>query len=328
MKVAVIILFLIPLAFAADVKEVYSTWMKKHKRNYVSKKHAGKAFVTFTANHKTIEDNNDKVAKGADTFKMEHNCFSDVEPAKFAKALVDFASLEKPTSRSGSTEYRCDQNFRAGELDLRNPQIPVKDQGGCGSCWSFSAVGVLEQDSFKRLGYYLDFSEQNCVDCARQNGCGGGFMGECLEYYKNNGMSLEHNYPYISNNGGCQNRKKDMDKYYAPEWRTIPADERLMASIMYNTGRWVSACLDASSIQFYAAGEVIRANSCGPQPNHAIVLVGYGYDNRNRCDYWLIRNSWGPDWGDRGHFKLQRGVNACGIVNPYEGYRTHVIPKK
>lgn len=324
MKIAVIILLLVPLALADDVKEKYVQWMKKHKRAFVSKKHASESFKNFQKTDAKIEANNAVAPTDDNKFMMGHNHMSDWSDEQFNKMLVNFAKLETPVSRSGSTPIRAPDNFVPGELDLRTDSIPVKNQGQCGSCWAFSAIATIEYDFVCRYHYYLPMSEQNCVDCAKPNGCQGGFMCLCLDWYKKYGLDLETNWPYRQTDNDCHAQRGDMHVSYAPDWYTIPGDETLMAYIMQTEERWVSACLDAAPFAYYQGFDIIRAESgCSQQPNHAIVLVGFGTCPETGVKYWIVRNSWGIDWGNGGYCRIQRDASACGLANPYEGYRTY-----
>jgi hypothetical protein len=158
-----------------------------------------------------------------------------------------------------------------------------------------------------------------CIDCARSNGCSGGFPDECLDHQLRSGYNFEPAYPYANRVGICAPKTgfNAIDRYYARPWYNISPDETLMAYIVYSKG-WVAASINALPMQFYSGG-IVRAANCALGPNHSIIIVGYGTENGVK--YWLCRNSWSAAWGDKGYFKLERGANACDIAHRYERYR-------
>jgi C1A family cysteine protease len=205
------------------------------------------------------------------------------------------------------------------ELDWSKKGVvtPIKDQGQCGSCWSFSATGAMESAWAIDMGNLISLSEQELMDCStdyNDMGCNGGEMTNAFRYAIDNGMCDETEVPYkgqVHSCSGdtCTNRLKFSDCSRLPQ--ASPAS--MMRYIQY---RPLSVAIQADQpvFKFYKSG-VITTVECGQSPDHGVLIVGYGRENG--YDYWLVKNSWGLDWGDNGYVKIGRNMSndlgVCGI---------------
>lgn len=196
---------------------------------------------------------------------------------------------------------------------------PVKDQDGCGSCWAFSTVGCLESAHLIKYGSLVTYSEQQLVDCAgdfENNGCSGGLPSHAYEYiYHVGGLALNESYPYDGNDHNCTVNESDYAVAVSSGSVNITSgDEEELKEHVYKYGP-TSACYQVvDDFSSYQSG-IYSSSTCGngeQDVNHAVLAVGYGTENGT--DYWLCKNSWGADWGDHGYFKIQRGVNMCGMA--------------
>ncbi|XP_077546227.1 procathepsin L-like isoform X2 [Haemaphysalis longicornis] len=199
---------------------------------------------------------------------------------------------------------------------------PIKNQGQCGACWAFSAVGAIEAQFFKRNHRQVRFSEQNLMDCAgRQygnNGCNGGQMAGAFQYVRDaGGLDTEAQYPYRqSTNFQCQysNSFESRQVRVTGYVRIPPRNERALKDAVAFVGP-ISIGINASpqSFMFYKSG-VYSDPGCDPRGlNHAVLVVGYGFDPRYG-PYWLIKNSWGTGWGEGGYMKIAMNRNVCGMA--------------
>ncbi|PQM57429.1 MAG: hypothetical protein CML47_11105 [Rhodobacteraceae bacterium] len=236
-------------------------------------------------------------------------------------------------ARRKSAPRRTPQTTLPYSIDWRKKDVVanIKDQGLCGSCWTFATVASIESaTAIFNQKPVIPLSEQNLIDCVKNDtihdekcclGCNGGVMDNAFDYIikKQHGLiDTEESYPYMGFEGNCKFSKKGSGAKII-NWIDIPSgDEYALAEAVANVGP-VSVTVDASSQwQFYDTGILIpkRIFGCSSKPinaNHGVVIVGYG--SENNIDYWIVRNSWGTDWGESGYLRLVRGINACGVAN-------------
>ena len=197
---------------------------------------------------------------------------------------------------------------------------PVKDQGQCGSCWSFSTTGAMEGAHFMATGDLLSFSEQQLVDCSTLNlGCNGGNPLWAYRYLKSHYAELESVYPYVSGTtktaGTCA---YDASSATAVEVQTsnsvTPSNPSQMKAALAQQPLAVLVEADTYVFQSYSSG-VLDSTRCGTTLDHAVLAVGYGYDSESGLNYWLVKNSWNTTWGDQGYIKLAQTDTdgICGV---------------
>jgi len=193
---------------------------------------------------------------------------------------------------------------------------PVKNQGQCGSCWAFSVTENVESVwiiATNASASTVDLSAQQVVDCDRDDGgCDGGDTPTAYQYIiKAGGMESEKDYPYHARDGTCKfNKQKVVAKISSFKYATQNSDEDQMQQ---NLVSWapLSICVDASTWQFYDGG-VISSNDCGTDLDHCTQMIGYAND---KGKYWIVRNSWGTDWGVDGYIYLAMGGDTCGCAD-------------
>jgi len=198
---------------------------------------------------------------------------------------------------------------------------PVKNQGACGSCWSFSSTGALEGQMKRKTGKLVSLSEQNLVDCTKtygNDGCGGGWMAISYLYIDlNDGIDTESSYPYTGQDGDCAYNESTIGGSDVGFYRLPEGNETFLQEFVAQIGP-IAVAIDASqpSFQSYHSG-VYNEPGCDPSAlDHAVLAVGYGTDKPTGLDYWLVKNSWGVGWGDSGYIKMSRNKkNQCGIAS-------------
>lgn len=217
-----------------------------------------------------------------------------------------------------------------GPIDWRNHKgvsyvTPVKDQGDCGDCFAFASATVLEYWS-KRHGFPKSLSSQTIMDCTSGTrrpdvGCQGGLMEYVYEYAKHHPVPLESQYPYFEKQKPCPRHKLystvKVYSYKVLLREENPKAESQFEAILHKYGP-ISVGIDSSTMDDYKSG-VFPASLCTTDIDHAVAIVGY------TKDAWIIKNSWGKDWGQDGYLYLERGKNACGVAE-YAVYIDSAIP--
>lgn len=194
----------------------------------------------------------------------------------------------------------------------------VKDQVSCANCWAFAVTGAIESQ-LATGGQHILLSEQNLLDCTRgngKNGCETGFTDYAFEYVRDYGIMSAANYKYTAREGSCKFNPSKSVTRVSESWELM-RNENLVRLIVALVGP-IPVAIDARarSFKFYKSG-VYNDRACGNSKqdlNHAVLIVGYGHDSV-QGDYWLVKNSWGEDWGESGYIKMARNRgNLCGIV--------------
>ncbi|CAF5125128.1 unnamed protein product, partial [Rotaria sp. Silwood1] len=192
----------------------------------------------------------------------------------------------------------------------------VKDQGQCGSCWAFSTTGALEGQHFAKTSQLVSLSEQNLVDCSLLNfGCNGGNQDLAFDHIKlHHGIDTEETYPYMAERQLCQFNRKNIGATLTGYTRIQKHNETDLQAAIATVGP-IAVSIDASqgSFQFYSSGVYDEPNCSTKRLDHAVLAIGYG--TLNSKDYYIVKNSWGVDWGIKGYILMSRNKqNQCGIA--------------
>jgi len=202
---------------------------------------------------------------------------------------------------------------------------PVKNQGQCGSCWAFSAVGAIEGAYFLKTGELVSFSEQQLVDCdtgknGTDLGCNGGLMDNAFAFEENEkGLCTESDYPYVADQQTCADKAcKNVEGSEISGFKDVkPRSHKEMMKALAIQPISIAIEADQLAFQFYQDG--VFSSDCGTDLDHGVLAVGYGTDE-GEGDYYLVKNSWGDLWGDGGYIKLARDTSQneddgkCGIL--------------
>lgn len=224
-----------------------------------------------------------------------------------------FAPLDLPTflpRREIKATVKAPESF---DWRSQGAITPVKDQAQCGSCWAFCATCAMETAYFLKHGQLLSLSEQRVVDCdTYDHGCNGGWPTNAFQYIQENGgMMLEDDYPYTARDGTCK-FDASKAKMQVSEFFTFDSNEESFMAAMQQYGA-IAVAVDASKFNSYQSG-IMNAQGCSSYSlNHGVTAVGWGVEDGKK--YWIIKNSWGDDWGENGYVRLLKGSNACGVEN-------------
>lgn len=260
---------------------------------------------------------------GDESWTMDVNQFADLTADEFHELYVGGGYVARG-SRSARPLFVMPPHMAlpaSVDWTEHGAVTPVKNQGQCGSCWSFSATGAMEGAWFLKNGSLVSLSEQQLVDCSvseGNEGCNGGLMDYAFQYVvDNHGITTEAAYPYTATG---PNTCKATGKPVAARMTsyvdvTANSDNDLMAAIVQQPVS-VAVEADQSSFQFYSGG--VLTASCGTNLDHGVLAVGYG--TLNGQEYYKVKNSWGVDWGMSGYILLGRGASynggsgQCGIL--------------
>ena len=343
--------------------ERYQKWVDEYKINVRDNEHFRSMFDKWLENHKYIEEVNARNL----TYSLDHNQFSGMDTDEFnqylgysnqAGVLGRKFNPEKIKKTFDTTKclYNCVKHHKdvsslktvecvTGCLDSdtllvealpdsvdwvsKGAVTPVKNQGQCGSCWSFSTTGSLEGAFYLKTGTLDSFSEQQLVDCdnrkngGKDMGCNGGLMDNAFSWIeKNKGLCTEDSYPYESGTtttaGSCQTSCDVVSGSDITSFTDVTpkSDEAMMTALSQQP---VSIAIEADQKDFQLYKSGVFTGSCGTNLDHGVLAVGYG-TSEDGTDFYKVKNSWGTTWGDVGYILLGRGDDfnkgsgQCGML--------------
>lgn len=308
-----------------EYKKSFEDFKKKYNKTYSSKEEEDQRFEIYKQNMNFIKITNSQ----GFSYVLEMNEFGDLSKeefmARFTGYRKDFDDNER-VFKAGMLGNELEENFSIPnsvnwvEAGCVNP---IRNQKNCGSCWAFSAVAALEGAICAQTDQGLpSLSEQQLVDCSKKNGnygCNGGTMGLAFQYaIRNKYLCTNDDYPYYAEEKMC--RESLCENYVEVPVKTyryvFPRNANSLKRALARYGPIsVAVQADQTPFQFYKSG--VFDAPCGTKVNHGVVLVGYDIDESTNKEYWLVRNSWGDKWGEKGYIKLalhSGKKGTCGIL--------------
>jgi hypothetical protein len=330
----------------APKKEMFKVFHFLFEKKYeLNSEEALRKYKVFKSNMKIIEETNSKDLP----YKFGVNQFTDLTPEEFKSMyLMDpnkkknmlHDTINNLRSDEGSADYfdlnadrdddivqtvKTDEIINLGAytpLDWRSLFLLPRDQGECGSCWSFAITGVVEAMHARKSGVRAYLSTQQLVDCDSNNGgCNGGDFYYASNYVKSKGIMREADYKYTASKGTCKyTTRKPLRRILSYQfcsnyWGTNRCSPDKVYSLLRN-GPLMVGIDGGQGLQYYSSG--IFTATCS-EDNHAVILAGYGVENGT--EYWLVRNSWSPSWGESGYVRVKRNdtSNSCFVTNEAYG---------
>jgi len=305
-----------------DYSDTWEEFKQKYEKEYESEDEETYRQGVWTNTVNFISGHNGEYDNGEHSYRLGENHLADMTSDEITSYMngLDITGSEV----QDGVQVVTDQELRSlnSSVDWREKGYVthVKDQKHCGSCWAFSAVGSMEGAHFKSTGKLVSLSEQNLVDCSRKEGnlgCMGGIMDKAFEYViKNKGIDTESSYPYTAVTGKVCKYKQDNVGATISSFKDIPTNSEADLMNAVATIGPISVAIDASkpTFHFYKSGVYFDRKCSSTHLDHGVLVVGYGADD-NGESYWIVKNSWGVKWGDKGYIKMAKDKNnACGIA--------------
>jgi len=313
----------------AYYEEKFFNWLSEHKVEATSGEHFVKMIQNFANNDDIITQHNNQGL----SYQLGHNQFSHLSVEEWREYVkLGLARPEQPVAAEIHDATPGEVTAASKDWTTLGAVTPVKDQGQCGSCWSFSATGAMEGAYKVKYNKLVSFSEQNFVDCDnRSNGgtdlaCNGGLMDSAFTWAKKwGGICTEADYPYVSGTtkkaGTCNTKCTKVANSAPPKYVDVKVNsDDAMVSALNIAPVSVAIEADQSAFQLYKSGVFTAA--CGTSLDHGVLAVGYGTEGTQ--EYYKVKNSWGTSWGESGYIRLAKGVSQkqgqCGILSGPPSY--------
>jgi cathepsin F len=297
----------------------FQRFLEKYRKSYETAEELNHRFMIFKQNFDAL---NLKDSNSEETiFGMTE--FFDLTPDEFKRKYLTLNGTElpkdaRPVNLTDTTEGRFLSESVPREWDWRKVGAvsPVKNQGNCGACWAFSSIQNIESIYFIKYGKLPILSAQQLVDCSpNDSGCLGGLIHTTYPYIQTYGLYEAKDYPYEAYDGHCRYKKPLVgEARYSISGYVYSgtSDEEKIKIMLYRYGP-LAITMNANILQFYVSGVIdVPYNYCPYGPTHGVVIVGYGTTSSG-LDYWIIKNTYGPYWGENGYFRIARGKGLCGI---------------
>jgi C1A family cysteine protease len=294
----------------------FANFQDRFNRRYSNIQEFETRFAIFRKNFIGILEHNSDINQN---FTMGVNQFTDLTPEEFKAQYIGGLKVEVGSYNCKSFSSSASDAPVSIDWRTKGAVTSVKDQGQCGSCWTFSSTGAIEGAWAIHSGQLIDLAEQQLVDCATgiaygSHGCSGGQMEGAFKYVIENGQCSLSSYPYTAQDGNCQ--KCTTVAHISSCSDVKPNDQLSLKAAVAQQPVSIAIEADTRYFQSYSSG-VLTSSSCGTNLDHGVLIVSYG--SENGIDYFLVKNSWGTSWGDNGYVKIARSDSTndpgvCGIA--------------
>ncbi|KAG1368841.1 putative glucose-induced degradation protein 8-B [Cocos nucifera] len=299
-----LLLLLLFSPLSSSYSDLFESWCKEHGKRYASEEEKLARFRAFEDNRAFIIEHN---AAANSSYTLALNAFADLTHHEF-RALRLGLSPRLAVPSDNRTAFRGFVGDVPDSIDWRKKGAvtQIKDQGSCGACWAFSATGAIEGINQIVTGSLASLSEQELCDCDQtyNSGCGGGLMDYAFEWViQNHGIDTEDDYPYQAAEKTCLKNKLNHRVVTIDGYTDIPTNNgELLLQAVATQPVSVGICGSERAFQLYSKG--IFTGPCSTSLDHAVLIVGYG--SKDGVDYWILKNSWGTNWGMDGYMHMLR----------------------
>ncbi|XP_070495746.1 uncharacterized protein [Chironomus tepperi] len=305
-------------------KDKFAEFKKQHGKVYRTAQEEADARKAYEQNTKNDAQHNQQRNK---TYRRATNAYSDKSHDWKVKNRMGAKKTSATNTKSKSLRKKVGKSLSTRMSDTELPDSanwtdwnsPVRDQADCGACWIFAPLAVLEYLTIVIRGNLSVLSKQEILDCnAADGGCDGGWPTDSFKYVVDNAITTDSSYPYVAYQSDCFANRFGKALYINDTYEEeLNGDEDYMKYLVYNYGPIVVVIYASDGFTQYGGG-VFSEPDCPNDLNsynHAITIVGYGTDPEFG-DFWIIKNSWGLDWGEYGYGRIARNNgNMCGIAN-------------
>jgi len=315
MKVLIALALLVACVYGLSEKEYqtqFTQFMQQYQKSYGHDEFQFR-FRTFKQNLDYVLNYNKRLGR---PMTLAINKYADLSGAEFKRI---FLGLRVPEGYQHHGQKIHLNHTAPASFDWRThgAVTGVKNQQQCGSCWSFSTTGSVEGCHQLAKKALVSLSEQNLVDCSTaqgNQGCDGGLMTQAMDYIiSNHGIDTENSYPYTAQDGTCHYKSNSVGSTLQAYTNVQQGSESDLLNSVAKAP--TSIAIDASqpSFQMYSSGVYIEPDCSSTQLDHGVLAVGWG--SQGGQDYWIVKNSWGSDWGMSGYILMARNKNnQCGVA--------------
>jgi C1A family cysteine protease len=302
---------------AVKLWDIYKNY---YNQTYSTSEEDEKRSKNFIETLSFITKTNDPLKRKPNLYRLGLNQFASMDFEELIKHYtgvlvpdkLEMIKSGKPVfNRHNLTSTR--RKILPTHVDYRPYMNAIENQGGCSSCYAFASLATVEGTYALKKQQRINLSKQQIIDCVSQNQCQPWFVHLTLDYIKqHHGLAIARSYPYQAAQNTCKSKSKSTGAII--DYGLVqPNDEEAMKLALNTFGPLAVRIGITKRFETYRDG-ILDIPSCSTKDGHAVVIVGYGTEHGE--DYWLVRNSWGTGWGDKGYFKMARNKNnMCGIAS-------------